>query len=247
MVKVNDDILIVGGIIGGAAGLILSTLANHRLTTKTSPTQQPKNFIHGADGIGAMWVGQKRMDGFISSFYLSRINKSHLRGNLDFSAAYTDGIYEEDDPKTSAEIIMMMPPYGKTIDVTEGAGIAEFTSRRITPNFDWENAGPGFYCTVSGMPVYKFSIPIRVNRTYTKRVIAYENKTEYALSDNSGNYEVWYDMSGTNKFRHESTKTFSKAVEYHIPIPCIDAEKKSVTYLMLTSHHSLLIYIIYPL
>ena len=40
---------------------------------------------------------------------------------------------------------MLMPPYGKTIDVTEGAGISDYTKRKLKPNFDYRKAGPGFY------------------------------------------------------------------------------------------------------
>jgi hypothetical protein len=49
-----------------------------------------------------------------------------LKGNL----ALTSGIYEEDDSKIMAEIILLIPPYRHTIDVTEGVGISQYIKRK---------------------------------------------------------------------------------------------------------------------
>ena len=44
--------------------------------------------------------------------------------------------------------------------------------------------------------------------------------------DNNGKRETWYDISPETRFRSTSSKMFSKAVEYHLTIPCMDPEKK---------------------
>jgi hypothetical protein len=156
MANVNDDVLIIGGVVGSIA--FLSLLQG----PKTPPIQPKKEFIHGADGIGFQFVNQ-HLDGFISSFHLSNVRKSDLIGSI----AFGDGIYEEDAQNISAEIIMMFPPYNHTIDVTEGAGVGEYTKKKLKPNFDYLHTGPGFYAVSSGLPVYKFHIPIRSGRTFT--------------------------------------------------------------------------------
>jgi hypothetical protein len=96
---------------------------------------------------------------------------------------FTDGIYQEGGGKLpiSAEIVLLLPPFGRTIDVTEGEGISQYVTRRIKPNFDFLHSSAGFYAVASGIPVYKFHIPIRSNTNYTKRVITYGDKTEYII------------------------------------------------------------------
>ncbi len=133
-------------------------------------------------------------------------------------------MYEKDNQKISAEIILLLPPFGKTIDVTEGAGVSEFNKRRLKPNYNWMEAGPGFYDGKWNTIVQQ--IPIRSYTTYTKKVISYGNRTEYTLSDKYGRHETWYDTSPeTNKFT-SSEKIYTMGVEYHLQIPCLDREKK---------------------
>lgn len=102
MARCDDNL--VAGLIGGIALLFVID----SVISIPKPKPKPEQTIHAADGIGALWVDQ-RIDGFIASFHLGRIEKSNLSGTI----AFTDGFYEEDNPGVSAEIIMMMPPFGK--------------------------------------------------------------------------------------------------------------------------------------
>lgn len=137
---------------------------------------------------------QSLMTGFQSSFHLGRINKRHLIGNL----AFMSGMYQEDNPRIGAEIILLVPGHGP-IDLMEGAGGSEYTKHHLNPNFDWKHAAAGFYSVVAGLPTFKFhNVPITPNTTYTKRVIAYNDRTEFFLSDNHGNSQTWYESADIN-------------------------------------------------
>jgi hypothetical protein len=103
--------------------------------------------------------------------------------------------------------------------------MSAYTHLKLKPNFNPLKTGPAIYATVSGLPVHKFRMPIKQYTTYMKQIITYGNRTEYTLSDSRGNKETFVDTSETNEFTR-SSKMYTKGVEYHIQIPCIDKEKK---------------------
>jgi hypothetical protein len=92
---INNDSLTARIVIGAS---ILFAIDN----TLRIPKQE--NSISGMDAIGPLWHAQN-MDGFIASFHLNHVEQFNSPGTFSFS----DGMYQEDNQKISAEIIMMMP------------------------------------------------------------------------------------------------------------------------------------------
>ena len=107
MVKINDDDTFLAAALGGASLLfVIDSVLAGREKTPTSA-----NTISGVDAMGPLWSDVKDMDGFIAPFYIGCIDKSNLSG----AAGFTDGMYEG---SSRAEIVMIIPPFGKTIDAT---------------------------------------------------------------------------------------------------------------------------------
>lgn len=135
------------------------------------------------------------MDGFEGSFHIGHITRSHLSG----ADAQSDGIYDPSQNLMSAEIILLIPPGNQTRRNRRG-WIKRIYKEEISANFAFDKADTSFYAVPCGIPTYKFNIPIRSNRTYTKRVITYGDRTVYELFDNFGNHDVYIDNSpGLNR------------------------------------------------
>jgi hypothetical protein len=113
-VKTSDDAFLAAAVIGGASLLFVidSVFARSAPTSPQITKPKPKH-VSALDALGPLWNDQL-LDGFMASFSIGGIRKSDLQGTL----AFTDGMYQGHGKlASSAEIIMLMPRYGETINV----------------------------------------------------------------------------------------------------------------------------------